>query len=196
MKTLTKNFTLALGIAMAIVACAQTKDKTGEAEDSMAEPPVLKATETYQSITTELISTSGSDLKGTVTFAGTESSNINLTVELSGIAPGQHAVHIHETGDCSASDGTSAGGHWNPMGVNHGHRLEDEEFHKGDIGNITIGNDSTGTLSMEIEGWTIGGDSTSNILNRAVIVHAGPDDFTSQPSGAAGARIGCGVIKK
>ena len=64
------------------------------------------------------------------------------------------------------------------------------------IGNITIGEDSTGTFNMQVEGWSIEGDSTTNILNKAEIVHAGPDDFTSQPSGAAGPRIGCGVIAK
>lgn len=196
MKMLTKNFTLILGIAMAIVACAQTKEKAEDAEELMMESTVLEETETYQSITTDMISTSGSNLKGAITFSSTEKGTIDLMVELSGVTPGQHAVHIHEKGDCSALDGTSAGGHWNPLNVSHGNRFADEEFHKGDIGNITIGNDSTGTLSMEIEGWTIGGDSTSNILNKAVIVHAGPDDFTSQPSGAAGPRIGCGAIKK
>lgn len=190
MKTLTRNLTLALGIGMAAFACSETKEKTEEVEVVRPETEMNN-----QTVTTNLMSTSGSELAGVVTFKEVANGSIDLTVALSGIAPGEHAVHLHETGDCSAPDGKSAGGHWNPMEVNHGHRIEDKQFHKGDIGNITIGNDSTGTLNMEIEGWSIGGDSTSNILNKAVIVHAGPDDFSSQPSGAAGPRIGCGVIK-
>jgi len=196
MKMFTQNLTLTLGVIMAIVACSQTKEKTEESEDISAPIAIEGNSEPAKIINTNLMSSSGSELKGEATFMEAESGNIDLIVKLNGVAPGQHAVHIHEKGDCSAADASSAGGHWNPMNVDHGHRFEDDEFHKGDIGNITIGNDSTGVLDMEIAGWTIGGDSTTNILNKAVIVHAGPDDFSSQPSGAAGARIGCGVIKK
>ncbi|KYG73976.1 superoxide dismutase [Roseivirga spongicola] len=196
MKILTKNLTLALGIGMAIFACSETKDKTEEVDQLEMEQTQPKTNMEDKTITTQIMSKSGSDLAGMVTFKEVADGSLDVTVALRGIAPGEHAVHLHETGDCSAPDGKSAGGHWNPLGVEHGHRLEDEEFHKGDIGNITIGEDSTGTFNMQVEGWSIEGDSTTNILNKAVIVHAGPDDFTSQPSGAAGPRIGCGVIAK
>ena len=118
---------------------------------------------------------------------------ITLTVEIQGASPGLHAVHIHANGDCSAPDGTSAGGHWNPTGVAHG-KWGEGEFHLGDIGNIAVGEDGMGSITLTTDFWEIGTGSDVDIVGRSIIVHAGADDFTSQPSGAAGARIGCGVI--
>ena len=118
---------------------------------------------------------------------------ITLTIEIQGASPGLHAVHIHANGDCSAPDGTSAGGHWNPTGVAHG-KWGEGEFHLGDIGNITVGEDGIGRITLTTDLWEIGTGSDVDVVGRGIIVHAGADDFTSQPSGAAGARIGCGVI--
>ena len=88
---------------------------------------------------------------------------------------------------------TSAGGHWNPTGVAHG-KWGEGEFHLGDIGNIAVGEDGTGSITLTTDLWEIGTGSDVDIVGKGIIVHAGADDFTSQPSGAAGARIGCGVI--
>ena len=73
-----------------------------------------------------------------------------------------HAVHLHENGDCSAEDGSSAGGHWNPTMKPHGKRGDGTSFHKGDIGNMTVGNDGKGTMSMTVDGWSIGGADSTN----------------------------------
>lgn len=138
---------------------------------------------------------SNSGVTGTATFTE-ENGTVTLVLEVQNVkTPGKHAVHIHEFGDCSAPDASSAGGHWNPTNEAHGHWGNDP-FHKGDIGNIEIGEDGTGRLTMSTDLWSIGGDSTSNILGRSVIVHEGVDDFTSQPSGNAGGRIACGVIQQ
>ena len=118
---------------------------------------------------------------------------ITFTVEIQGATPGLHAVHIHEHGDCSAPDGTSAGGHWNPTGVAHG-KWGEGEFHLGDIGNINVSEDGTGNISLTTDLWEIGTGSDVDVVGKSIIVHADADDFISQPSGAAGARIGCGVI--
>ena len=118
---------------------------------------------------------------------------VTLTVEIQGASPGLHAVHIHEYGDCSSPDGTSAGGHWNPTNVAHG-KWGEGEFHLGDIGNITVEEDGTGSLTLTTDLWEIGTGSDIDIVGKGFIVHAGADDFISQPSGAAGMRIGCGVI--
>ncbi len=118
---------------------------------------------------------------------------ITLTVEIQDATPGLHAVHIHANGDCSAPDGTSAGGHWNPTDVAHG-KWGVGEFHLGDIGNSTVGGDGTGSITLTTDLWEIGTGSDIDVVGKGIIVHAGADDFTSQPSGAAGARIGCGVI--
>lgn len=103
------------------------------------------------------------------------------------------AVHIHEKGDCGDM-GKAAGGHWNPTGANHG-KWGGASFHLGDIGNVSLDGKGNGSMEMETDLWTIGGDAKTNILAHSVIVHGGVDDFTSQPSGDAGTRIGCGIIK-
>ena len=118
---------------------------------------------------------------------------ITLTAEIQGASPGLHAIHIHAYGDCSAPDGTSAGGHWNPTDVAHG-KWGEGEFHLGDIGNITVGEDGTGRITLTTDLWEIGTGSDVDVVGKSIIVHADADDFISQPSGAAGARIGCGVI--
>lgn len=143
----------------------------------------------------KLSGASGSDLVGEAIFTQIDENTVNINVHIKGVTPGEHAIHLHQNGDCSAPDATSAGGHWNPTGDDHGKRTESSDFHKGDISNIPVGENGKGMLSMDVKGWTIGGDDKSNILNKAVIIHASADDFTSQPSGAAGKRIGCGVIE-
>ena len=118
--------------------------------------------------------------------------NIKFVVSLANASAGEHAVHIHETGDCSAPDGKSAGGHWNPTGVAHGKWGEDE-FHLGDIGNLTANAQGMGKLELTTNLWEMNTGSDIDFVGKAIIVHAGADDFVSQPSGNAGARIGCGV---
>ena len=105
------------------------------------------------------------------------------------------AVHIHEHGDCGDM-GKMAHGHWNPTKMNHG-KWGSAAFHSGDIGNVDLNGEGKGTLEMETDLWTISGtDTTKNILNKSIIVHGGKDDYTTQPTGNAGSRIGCGVITK
>lgn len=137
--------------------------------------------------------TSDSETAGSAIFIR-EGGQIELKVSLEQAPPGEHAVHIHENGDCSSPDGKSAGGHWNPTGADHG-QWGVAPFHLGDIGNVTVGEDGEGTLSLTTDLWTMGTGADNDILEKAVIVHEGPDDFTTQPTGAAGARIGCGVIR-
>jgi len=105
------------------------------------------------------------------------------------------AVHIHEHGSCGDM-GKEAHGHWNPTKMNHG-KWGSASFHSGDIGNVDLNAEGKGTLELETDLWSISGtDTTKNILNKAIIVHGGVDDFTTQPTGNAGSRIGCGVINK
>ncbi len=134
----------------------------------------------------------GGDFSGVATFIQ-DDDTITLYIEIEGLPPGDYAVHIHEYGDCSSPDGTSAGGHWNPTNTAHGEWGEGE-FHLGDIGNITIGQDGTGAIKLTTDLWEIGTGSDRDVVGKSIILHAGADDFTSQLSGAAGARIGCGAI--
>ena len=138
---------------------------------------------------------SGSAVSGSATFTE-EAGGVKMVLDVQGLTPGIHALHLHEIGDCSAEDASSAGGHWNPTDEAHGQRSHTDEFHRGDIVNLEAAADSTAHFEMVVEDWTIGGSEDSNIIGKAVIIHDSPDDFTSQPSGAAGARVGCGVIEE
>lgn len=147
------------------------------------------------SLTIKLEPKSGSNVTGTATF--TEKNGfVTFEAKLSGLKPGVHAIHIHEKADCSAVDAASAGGHWNPLHVKHG-KWTDAEHHKGDIGNFTADENGNGTISLKTDEWCIGcGDANKDILNKGLIVHANPDDFTTQPTGNAGGRVACsGIIK-
>lgn len=136
---------------------------------------------------------SGSAVSGTATFTQI-GQKVRLRIQVENVSPGEHGVHIHENGDCSAPDGKSAGGHWNPTDVDHG-KWGEGEFHLGDIGNIMVGEDGTGSIELVTDLWEIGTGSDVDVVGKGIIVHADPDDFVSQPSGNAGARIGCGVIE-
>jgi Cu-Zn family superoxide dismutase len=137
--------------------------------------------------------TQGNECRGTVKF--TQNGNeVDVVVDLVGLKPGQtHAMHVHENGDCSAPDAMSAGAHYNPGGNPHG-LPPTEPRHAGDLGNVVA--DADGKVHAEIKVTTMSVDGTMNpVKDRAVIIHAQQDDG-SQPSGNAGGRIGCGVIKK
>lgn len=141
-----------------------------------------------------LESRSGSTVTGKVTFTE-DHGKVSMKVVLHGLTPGQHAIHLHEKGDCAAPDATSAGGHWNPSSENHGH-WGHAPFHHGDIGNLVADAKGNAELHFETDLWTIGDGKPSDIVGHAVIVHAKEDDFTTQPTGNAGGRVACGVIQK
>ena len=150
-------------------------------------------TKTASIATATIGETNESGVAGKAVFTQT-GDNIKLVVSLANASAGEHAVHIHATGDCSAPDGTSAGGHWNPTGVAHG-KWGEGEFHLGDIGNMTVDDQGMGKIALTTNLWEMNTGSDIDIVGKAIIVHAGADDFVSQPSGNAGARIGCGVIE-
>ena len=175
------SFLLLIGIFLALIGCERVQQQAG----------VLSVPSTKQAIAT-IGPASGSNVTGTATFTQ-NGDQITLTIEIQNASPGLHAVHIHENGDCSSPDGKSAGGHWNPTDVAHG-KWGEGEFHLGDIGNITVGEDGTGSIELTTNLWEIGTGSDIDVVGRGIVVHADADDFTSQPSGNAGARIGCGAI--
>lgn len=136
---------------------------------------------------------SGSKLTGTATLTQ-EEGGVRVKLKLAGVKPGHHGAHIHETGDCSAKDGSSAGGHFNPG--KHDHALpESAQHHLGDLGNIEIAKDGTGEIDILVPGANLRDGDTVSFVGRAIIVHDKKDDG-GQPVGNAGNRIGCGVIKR
>jgi superoxide dismutase, Cu-Zn family len=140
-------------------------------------------------------SKSNSNVTGSATFIQ-KKEKVTFVAKLSGLKPGTHAIHIHEKSDCSAADGSSAGGHWNPTFKKHG-KWGVEEYHKGDIGNFIADEKGNGTITLTTDEWCIGcGDEAKDIIGKGLIVHQGADDFTTQPTGNSGARVACSAIIK
>ena len=135
--------------------------------------------------------TEGNNVQGTVVFTQTEE-GVRVEASISGLdANSEHGFHIHEYGDCRAADGTSAGGHFDPDDMPHG-GPDDEMRHVGDLGNLQTDADGNATANFVDSRLQLSG--MMSILGRGVIVHAERDDLESQPVGAAGARLGCGVV--
>ena len=153
------------------------------------------ATSDSKNLNLTLESKSNSNVTGTATFVE-RNGKVTFTAKIAGLQPGVHAIHIHEKSDCSAADGSSAGGHWNPTFKKHG-KWGEAEHHKGDIGNFTADEKGNGTITFTTDEWAIGGeDATKDILGKGLIVHQGADDFVTQPTGNAGGRVACTAIIK
>ena len=121
---------------------------------------------------------------------------IEVDVKAVGLPAGVHAVHIHTTGTCTGPDFASAGGHWNPGHKQHGHQ-NPAGYHLGDIPNMTVGADGTGELKALVKGAMLKGGEAPllDADGAAVVIHAGPDDDRTDPTGNAGGRLACGVLK-
>ena len=133
---------------------------------------------------------SGSEVKGQVTFTKT-GDDVKVVADIENLKPGKHGFHLHEKGDCSATDASSAGAHFNPTHQHHGGPTT-AEHHAGDLGNITA--DSTGRVHLE---WTgkLQLNGPDSIVGKSVVVHEMEDDLKTDPSGNSGTRIACGVIE-
>jgi Cu-Zn family superoxide dismutase len=130
------------------------------------------------------------NVEGTVWFTAVPG-GVAVKASLKGLAAGNHGFHVHEFGDCTAPDGASAGGHFNPKGSPHG-APTDAARHAGDLGNIQPAADGTATLEWTDPAMKL--DGPDGVIGHAVIVHANPDDLKTQPTGNAGGRVACGVI--
>lgn len=137
-----------------------------------------------------LYPTMGNKANGIINFIATDS-GIKVTGNIQGLTKGKHGIHIHECGDCSSADGSSAGGHFNPEGKNHGSPT-DMNRHLGDLGNLQA-NDS-GKAHIEYIDKMLSFEGEHSIIGRSVIIHKSEDDFKTQPTGNSGARVACGVI--
>ena len=157
---------------------------------ALAKSPAPKKKEKTQTVTIEAKSGSKLTGKATITEKGKE---ITFKLDVENAPAGEHAVHLHERGDCSSPDGKSAGGHFNPTNAPHGQWGHDGH-HLGDIGNFTVGADGKGTTTLTTDKWTWGDGAATDIAGKGIIVHEKIDDFKTQPTGNAGGRIGCGAI--
>ncbi|MDZ7771407.1 MAG: superoxide dismutase family protein [Balneolaceae bacterium] len=178
-----------LCIALLFAAGCTPQGDSGESADT-ATSGTMTQSASVDSAVAILQPTQGNQAAGTVTFTGTPE-GVRVQGSLTGLSSGEHGFHVHRYGDCRAADGTSAGGHYNPADTSHG-APDDAERHMGDMGNITA--TEGGTAQIDFTDSRLSLDGPNSIMGRGVILHAGADDFTSQPSGAAGARIACGEI--
>ena len=141
--------------------------------------------------TVKLAPTANQTARGEVTFT-TEAGGVHVVGTFSGLVFGEHGFHVHEKGDCSAPDATSAGGHFDPATKPHAAR-EATARHVGDLGNLKA--DPYGLARVDFVDTTLSLGGPNSIIGKAVIIHEKPDDFMTQPTGNAGARQACGVIE-
>jgi Cu-Zn family superoxide dismutase len=189
-----KTALLAGAAALTLAACSSTpQTRSGAAADNAPAAPGLATASTLHGATVNLASASGSLVSGRLSIMPMDD-GLHLTGEVGGLQPGStHAIHIHEKGDCSAADASSAGGHFNPTGEPHG-KVGTATHHAGDMNNIVANGEGVAKVNVHAQGVVLGGGAANDAVGKAVIVHAAADDYTSQPSGNAGARVACGVI--
>jgi Cu-Zn family superoxide dismutase len=173
-----------------LAACGRSEAPT--TSDVAATPPPPAAP--GPAAVAELKSASGSAVAGTLQFA-VSSTGVAITGELNGLpASTTHGFHIHEKGDCSAPDAKSAGEHFNPTGQPHGDPLS-TATHLGDIPNVQSDAEGHASVNATITSATLRDGGPNDLVGKAVIVHAQPDDYETQPSGNSGDRIACGVVQ-
>ncbi|WP_066092013.1 superoxide dismutase family protein [Xanthomonas massiliensis] len=199
--------TLFVAAVLALSACKQ-EGTSGAADTTTAAPtpenagpPETPATPSEPAegkvvAVATLAPTQGNDVAGQVEFFQLPDGQLHVTGKITGLAPNsQHGFHIHEKGDCSAPDGASAGGHFNPASTEHGNVMSDPH-HGGDMPNIVADAQGNATVSGPVSSNVDAGKGDDfDIIGRGLIVHADADDYKTQPTGNAGARLACAVIK-
>jgi len=173
---------LVAGTALAAAGCSSTSTTSTAA----ATPAGAQARATIEP-------RSGSNVKGWATFTDRSTGGVAVVVHIENAPPGTHGLHVHDKGDCSAPDASSAGGHFNPGGMPHAGPTEAHR-HAGDLGNITIEANGTGHLEIVTDLLTVK-PGPNSVVGRAVIFHEKADDLQTQPTGNAGGRLGCGVVQ-
>jgi superoxide dismutase, Cu-Zn family len=186
-------------IALALLTLAACGgEQAAQPTNQAAADPALNETQASpagETATAEL-QTAGGEARGRAT-AAREGDGIRITLTASGLAPGSYAAHVHTTGRCEGPKFESAGGHWNPEERQHG-RENPQGAHKGDLPNLTVGENGQGTLEFTIPAATLAGGSTPMLDadGAAMMIHAKADDYRTDPTGNAGDRIACGVFNR
>jgi len=166
---------LAAGLALVAACATSPKSPTGAQARATIEPK------------------SGSKVTGWANFTDRSTGGVRVEVHIENAPPGTHGLHVHEKGDCSAPDAASAGGHFNPGEMPHA-GPQDTRRHAGDLGNIEIKANGTGDLELVSDLLTVR-PGPNSVVGKAVVFHEKADDLKSQPTGDAGGRLGCGVVR-
>ncbi|MBJ7881185.1 superoxide dismutase family protein [Gelidibacter salicanalis] len=191
MKRLSFLFIAVFALTMTTSCKNEKKDTRTEVKEEM---PMETKTNDIKKMQIALESKSGSSVKGNAVFTE-EDGVVTMVAVVGSLKEGEHAIHLHEKADCSADDGTSSGGHWNPTNQPHGKWGSPDGYHKGDIGNFMADANGNGTITITTDEWCIDcGDANKDIVGKAIIIHENVDDFTTQPTGNAGGRVSCGGI--
>lgn len=133
-------------------------------------------------------------VEGVISFSS-DMSTVQISGQLAGLEPGKHGFHIHENGDCGGDNAEAAGGHFNPSGNPHGSPDDDaDEHHAGDFGNIVANSEGMARVNFSDSEISLSEDA-NNVIGKAIVVHSGEDDLSTQPSGDAGNPVACGVIE-
>jgi Cu-Zn family superoxide dismutase len=173
---------VAAGLSALLSACATPSHEHGHGQGGM-KGPIAVAT---------LTPTQGNGVRGVVAFHAHDG-HLLVHARISGLKPnGEHGFHLHEKGDCASADGTSAGGHFNPSGQPHG--PQNAAHHAGDLPSLKADAQGNADVHFTVDGPSLDASNAGYIVGRSVIVHANPDDYTTQPTGNAGGRVACGVI--
>ncbi|MFD0739582.1 superoxide dismutase family protein [Lysobacter koreensis] len=188
-----KTAVLSAAALLALSACSTTPSASMPTS-TRASTAVAAGVSTASAATVRLASASGSLVSGTLR-ARPMGDGVHFTGEIGGLARNSgHAIHVHETGDCSAVDASSAGEHFNPRLKPHG-KVGTGAHHAGDMDNLVANAQGVAQVNVHASGVSLGGGGAGDIAGRAVIVHAAADDYRSQPAGNAGARLACGIIE-
>lgn len=199
-----RNVICAAAVVAALAACGQPEPavEVSQSPAAMAENVEQSSTPAAQERVSrqglamaELKPTEGNQTSGVLHFHQVDG-QLRVTGTISGLTPdSEHGFHIHETGDCSAADGSSAGGHFNPDALDHG-SVDAADHHTGDMPNLKADGSGMATVDGPLSRHaTLGDGGAHDIAGRGLIIHADPDDYASQPTGNAGARLACAVIQ-
>ena len=181
----------ALSALAALAGCASTP---APAPAPVVSAPVLAVVGTVARAEAALAPASASIASGRLVLVA-EPGGVRISGTLGGLRPGLPAAfHVHERGDCSAVDASSAGGHFNPLGQPHG-RSGSAAHHLGDMDNLQVDSQGRAAVDVLLPGVVLGGGAANDIIGRALVVHGQADDYHSAPAGNAGPRVACGVIR-
>lgn len=184
--------TASVGVLLFAISCTPPENSDRSSRPSGDGSAAASARESAPLAVAVMAPSSGSNVRGTVNFIQ-DKDKVRVEAIINGLSPGKHGFHIHEKGDCSAPDASSAGGHFNPTGMPHG-GPDHEKRHVGDFGNLEA--DSSGQAKYSQTFADLKFDGATSILGKAVIVHEKADDLKTQPTGDAGGRVACGVIER
>ncbi|HKU15685.1 MAG TPA: superoxide dismutase family protein [Steroidobacteraceae bacterium] len=188
---------IAIGLILLLAACSRQQPEGAQRQPEPAaavpaeksDAPAAAAPEAA----VQVAPTQGSTVTGSLALASSPQ-GVHITGSIQGLKPdAEFGFHIHEKGDCSAPDASSAGAHFNPTQAQHGNPTSGTH-HAGDMLNIRSNGEGVAQVDVTAAGTTLHGDPSSDVMGKAVVVHESPDDYTTQPSGNSGKRLACGVI--